>query len=379
MGYGPIRETASGLELLCGHSSLEERREALLGTRLRSELSCLDVSLSCFSAHGSWEGSMKPRMMLCSWVLLALSPLAADDFSDDFNRDDGVPDGWVIYSETVRIVDEELLLESGGGREVWAWVDVDEPFSATDDMELTIEFDILFDPSDSNPTVGRHGGIMFLGSRKTYRYDGMDGYVIDWIDRGSDHGYRFHNWTNGRERAMFPDASFQDHPDPAETWKITVCGPNISFEVDGEFLVEFEDANYREGSIGFWGWSNGQHIRIDNLVITEGTPEEPAPHVLPGDINGDGARNISDPVALLGFLFGGSDALPACFKVPDPQRVEFSEMGNVIADFNDDGSVNLTDAVADLNNQFGGAQFPPHVLGSECIPMPGPCPDLCTP
>ncbi len=317
---------------------------------------------------------MKSRTMLCAWVLFTLSPVAADDFADEFDRDDGVPDGWLVYSETVNIVDEELLLESGGGAEVWAWIDVDEPFKATDDEDLTIEFDVLFDPSDSNPGVGRHGGIMFLGSKKTNRYDGMDGYIIDWIDRGNDHGYRFHNWTNGRERAMYPDASFADHPDPAETWKITISGPDIIFEVDGEFLVEFQDDNYREGSIGFWGWSNGQHIHIDNLVITEGGDDGGGASLNPGDVNFDGNVNISDPVTALNFLFGGQ-TLAECYATVDGVVVTLTEAGLAVLDWNGDGSHNIADAVASLGSQFGGGVG--HALGSDCVTLEGTCTDNC--
>ena len=59
-----------------------------------------------------------------------------------------------------------------------------------------------------------------------------------------------------------------------------MSGPTITFEVDDEFLVEFDDATYREGFLGFWGWSNGQHIHLDNVSVVEEKVCAPAAVVL---------------------------------------------------------------------------------------------------
>ncbi len=68
-----------------------------------------------------------------------------------------------------------------------------------------------------------------------------------------------------------------------------------------------------------------------------------------GDGNADGALDISDPVATLGFLFLG-DAPPACLDAVDA---------------NDDGVPDLSDAIYSLAFQFLGGAPPPPPFG-EC-------------
>ena len=92
----------------------------------------------------------------------------------------------------------------------------------------------------------------------------------------------------------------------------------------------------------------------------------------PGDVNGDGTFNISDPVAHLGFLFAG-DLLGDCFLVPDSE--ELSPAGLLILDFNGDGGSNITDAVAALSGLFGGGA--PHALGTDCVNVEGGCTSNC--
>ena len=62
-----------------------------------------------------------------------------------------------------------------------------------------------------------------------------------------------------------------------------------------------------------------------------------------GDANADGAHNLGDVIALLGFLFNGA-AAPIC-----------AESGDV----NDDGQVDIGDPVALLNYLFSGGAAPP--------------------
>ncbi len=62
-----------------------------------------------------------------------------------------------------------------------------------------------------------------------------------------------------------------------------------------------------------------------------------------GDVNSDGVLDISDAVAIFGFLFLGADT-PACLDA---------------ADANDDGSNDLSDGVAILNFLFQGGPQPP--------------------
>lgn len=88
----------------------------------------------------------------------------------------------------------------------------------------------------------------------------------------------------------------------------------------------------------------------------------------PGDFNQDSELNISDPVALLGYLFlDGSSPLPCAGAL--------GEGGNAaLLDSNGDGRVDLADAVHALGFLFLGG--PPHVLGSSCVRIEA-CPDAC--
>jgi PKD repeat protein len=66
-----------------------------------------------------------------------------------------------------------------------------------------------------------------------------------------------------------------------------------------------------------------------------------------GDANADGKVDISDAIAILGYLFGGGDG-PACLDA---------------ADANDDGKVDISDAIYLLAHLF---------LGGPAPPAPGP-------
>lgn len=82
-----------------------------------------------------------------------------------------------------------------------------------------------------------------------------------------------------------------------------------------------------------------------------------------GDANADGEVNLSDPVALLGFLFLGADGAP-CFDA---------------ADGDDSGDLSLTDAIYVLLWLFmGGAEPPapgPQECGVDSTPAEAPFPD----
>lgn len=114
---------------------------------------------------------------------------------------------------------------------------------------------------------------------------------------------------------------------------------------------------------------------IQELMDLETEPMPPAGASLkPGDTNGDGNFNISDPVANLNFLFGGGD-VAECYRVPDSDPVELSAAGLAVVDFNGDGSNNIADAVAALNFLFGGGT--PHTLGEDCATIDGGCEVMC--
>ena len=70
-----------------------------------------------------------------------------------------------------------------------------------------------------------------------------------------------------------------------------------------------------------------------------------------GDVNADGRINIADPISLLGFLFGGSEA-PSCTDT---------------ADANDDGKIDIADPIRILGYLFGGQGElpPPNTCGKD--------------
>ncbi len=97
--------------------------------------------------------------------------------------------------------------------------------------------------------------------------------------------------------------------------------------------------------------------------------EEKAGDQLPGDANQDGQLDISDPIWLLLYLFGGSGASLPCSngegEGPAPGSM-------ALLDFNGDGQLDLSDGVADILYLFVSGS-PPHPLGTRCIAIAG-CP-----
>ena len=83
--------------------------------------------------------------------------------------------------------------------------------------------------------------------------------------------------------------------------------------------------------------------------------EGPAPAFLRGDVDLDGSRQITDPIALLDYLFlGGLE--PSCHDA---------------ADATDDGALDLADAVAILAYLFtGGSPLPPPLAAAGPDPTP---------
>ena len=69
--------------------------------------------------------------------------------------------------------------------------------------------------------------------------------------------------------------------------------------------------------------------------------------LVPGDVNQDGMRDVTDPIALLSYVFGFTSA-PSC------QR---------IADVNADNFIDISDAIYLLFWQFSGGPDP---IGPTC-------------
>jgi hypothetical protein len=92
-------------------------------------------------------------------------------------------------------------------------------------------------------------------------------------------------------------------------------------------------------------WVDTGSVALDQLaILQEFSLEEPPVGTLfkRGDVNNDKAYDISDPVAILTFLFQAGE-IPTCLDA---------------ADINDDGLADISDAVAQLGNLFLGDPDP---------------------
>jgi hypothetical protein len=102
-----------------------------------------------------------------------------------------------------------------------------------------------------------------------------------------------------------------------------------------------------------------------------GSPGRPDTEVaagrqIPGDGNQDGSFDLSDPLFLLNFLFGGTVTELPC-----------DGGGNqLLLDLNGSEGVDISDAVFGLLYLFAGGG--PPALGADCTPIAG-CPDACAP
>ena len=91
------------------------------------------------------------------------------------------------------------------------------------------------------------------------------------------------------------------------------------------------------------------------------------------DVNLDGDFNISDPVALLNFLFAG---IPLADCLIDGE--DFSAMGVALADFNGDGNVDISNPVGKLNRLFGGGDPAAAGEGCQVFEVETTCEPTCT-
>ncbi len=197
---------------------------------------------------------------------------------DEFDGVDGeAPFGWIIATGLWQYENQELSIEHGGS-EAWIW------YEQTFGGDITIDLDIKWQEPFPADGVGRHGGISFLSSfpgAPQGRYNGMSGYTMDWIDRAGDHGIRLHKWTNGAEAGLLPDLLFTG-ADPPEHWKVQISGEKITLFLDDQFFAEILDSTYRSGYVGFWQWTNNNHVHYDNFKVT--LPDVVATRDLPNPV-----------------------------------------------------------------------------------------------
>lgn len=149
---------------------------------------------------------------------------------------------------------------------------------------------------------------------------------------------------------------FNDRP----PWPATPDGGGTSLERVSTAVYGNEAANW--GASAVQGGTPG----LFNTIAIE---EERGGWQIPGDITQDGSFDLTDGIALLGYLFQGTPASLPCGDgtAEDPANIS-------LLDDNGDGGVNLSDAVYILVYLFSGG--PPPVLGSDCIQLTG-CEQVC--
>ena len=184
----------------------------------------------------------------------------ADGFVDDFNQADGAPENWTPALGTWEVVDGQLTNFGDGDGWIWAG---NTPIRFSGDITATVNFE--FDPDASPLPVGRHGGFMFYSTVPTHRNDtATSGYVIDWIDRVDDHGFRFYRVDNGLHTFLVNGTA--EIVEPPTEWQIQTEGELIRIFADEDLVVEVLDGTYREGFFGAWTY-NTNIMRIDSVEI----------------------------------------------------------------------------------------------------------------
>lgn len=168
---------------------------------------------------------------------------------------------WTVFSGPWQITNGHLATQAIG-TESWIWAGT-PPIVTQGDFQAVLTMEFANTPGDA---VGRHGGIMFYASVATQRSDpAMNGYVIDWLDRFPNHGFRLHRWDNGHEVFLAEDTL--NLSVPPRLWQLQVEGDLIRFLADGQPIFDVRDGTYRDGHFGIWAWSNGTHILVDNVAI----------------------------------------------------------------------------------------------------------------
>ncbi len=193
--------------------------------------------------------------------------LGSGAYIEAFEKPDGALVDWTSHQGTAEIRSEALRL-TASGTETFAWAGTGgSPIFFGNIQSISFQINFASIPSD---TIGRHGGCVVCCSEPTERWSGsMSGYMIDWIDRTGDHGYRIIKMTNGEHTGI---GSVSAPADPGSVWTIQFSENTFTVLIDGASIGTFSDKSYREGYLGFWCYQNaGQDIRFDNVQV-EYTP-----------------------------------------------------------------------------------------------------------
>lgn len=224
-----------------------------------------------YTAPGSYEVTLTLRDTL-GGTSTATSTIVVyqvtTSFSDDFDRPDGPPAGWTVYSVPSgwNLRGGELVV---GPTEAEHWIWAGDPPAMAPPL-ATLRFRMRFLSGGTNPGVGRHAGAVFCANRPTHRYDpAFTGYFVDWIDRADDRGLRLTRVDNGRlvEVVRGQASGIEVPPDVPLEWVVEVRGDSIRLICDGVPYIDFADSTYRGGFFGLWTWSGGQEVAFDDVSL----------------------------------------------------------------------------------------------------------------
>ena len=320
-----------------------------------------------------------------STVPVEVVPKPATRFFEDFAGEaDGVPEDFSVVNPEVVVENESLVLRpSVPVTEPTAWVGVGGVPVVLQDI-ARISFTVNFADSAELP-VGRHGGVAFCRSEPTTR--GGPGYTFDFIDR--DTAFRVLKDNNAANPLDVAEGVFE----PGERWTIDLTSTTMAFSVDGEIVLEVEDAAYRSGYVGFWAYHNaGQEFTVDDVEIVfapaacTGTltpalvslhPDSPAPELtaaIPFGLNLDSDYEVtvrsSDPQVakpvgadaegVLSLIFGPGDPLTQTFEIETFGRPGLARIELVEAGCDPVGAEILVPVVSDsFHDNFSQADGPP--------------------
>ncbi|MBN1418719.1 MAG: hypothetical protein JXP34_08070 [Planctomycetes bacterium] len=218
---------------------------------------------------------------LSSWVALSLPIRAAEPktFIEDFDEADGTPEDWVVYAPEGVIEDGWLALRATPPTEPYAWAGregIPIAFDRIESVSFTIDF-LGPEPSGTD-LVGRHGGAFLCAKEPTSRAGGASGYLIDWIDRVAERGYRAHKYADGvlTPLGLFPVLDGE----PGVRWTIEFDDDGFTLIVDDAEIGRCDDFDnpYRGGYVGLWCYSSaGQEVLFDDVEIVYTT--KPCPSI----------------------------------------------------------------------------------------------------
>lgn len=265
-------------------------------------------------------------------------------FADCFDRAPGPVDGWTAALGEWNITADGTVDTITTAAEAFLYAG-DPPRPLGPDFVSEVAWELV---EGTNAVVGRHAAVHFFWNNlTTNRFAGDSrGYAVFYIDRTGDRGLTLGRWDGAALTVLNPPGGTPAVTEPPAVLGIEVTGPRIVVLADGVPVIDVMDETYRDGYFALWAW-NDNTVRFDSVRIgSTSLPEcggAGGPLFVRGDSNGTGKIDLTDAVAVLGYLFLGQ-AEPGCFDS---------------ADADDNGQLQLTDAVRILGWLFLGNPPPP--------------------